>query len=268
ITEIAFASCSTGIRKLASIVVKMDQLGSRTKLSAEFSKNLTPNARTVLIANRYYWHHEKDKWSSIGLQSPFPFDPRKGSLVIDIEVRGARFLAEEGGGFRRANSVARLYAVGWKLAPPKSGTLSPAGLKIRISSELSELGLFGIGCKGSNGKTPSLTLSGSSRLGGKVQVRLANALPATLGLLIAGFDNKPPAFPLPTNAPGCFLFHSFEIVLPFQTDKAGGHTLPFPIPNHNALRHQRLYTQFSVVDQKANSAWMTMSNYGRILIGR
>lgn len=246
----------------------MDRLGSKTQLSADFAANLTSRARTVLIASNYHWHHQKGTWSSIGLQSPLPFDPRKGSLVIDIEVRGARILASKGGGFHRSDTVQRVYAVGWKLVPPKKGTLSTAGPKIRLSRELSDLALFGIGCKGSNGKAPSLAFSGSSRLGRTVGVGLEDALPSTVGLLITGVDNRPPMFPLLTSPPDCYLYHSFEIILPFQVDKRGAATLQLPIPNNNVLRHQRLYTQFGIVDRRANSSWMTMSNYGRNLIGR
>jgi len=273
IEELGFASSHSGVHHFGSITIKLDQV-SATKLSPTFAANLTANAVTVLHANDYYWHHTADSWSWLGLQQRFPLTPGK-NLVIDIEIRDGVFLAPDfgpestnTGSFRTSEKMTRLYAVNWKTTPPATGYLSSIGSKLALSSQLSALGLFGIGCKGTGKVSPSLVLSGSARPTGQVDVGLKLGLANNPSLLVIGFDNRTP-FPVPVPGfPDCKLYQPVNIALATATDSAGQATVGLPLPASTSLTGVRLYTQFFQIEISNAGIGLRASNYGRILIGK
>ena len=275
IRDLAFASGASGVQRFSRITIRMDQT-TRTKLDRAFAKNLTSRAVTVLNARDYYWHHKKDKWNWIGLDLPFPFTVGM-NLVIDIEVEGGKFLDTSFvhskttiGGFRDAAlAVPRLWAARWNTVAPATGKLSPAGLRIGLSSELASLGSFGIGCLG-NGKTlPALTLSGSSALGKQVNIELSRAKPGWPAILILDFGSpmKLPYNPVPIgNFAGCNLSVAVHVSLIAITDAAGASTVSILLPNMAVLLNGVFNMQF--FQAEFNPLTLRASNYGRVLMGR
>jgi len=269
VEEIGFAACASGVHRFDSISIRMGQT-SNASLSADFASNLGTNPTTVLASTNYYWHHQKDQWSHIGLQVPFQLVAGK-NLVIDIEVRGAVFLAPgfgpatETGSFRMAENLPRLYAIDWATSPPAKGVTSPYGLKLEVAARAAALGTFGIGCKGAGTTSPTLTLDGKASPGGTVNVHLSGALGQNPAILVLGFNSRPP-FPVALGFAGCSLYESLDLVLTATTDPNGALVVPVPLPNSAALRDQRFYTQFFQVELANRKFGLRSSNYGRVLI--
>jgi len=270
VEDIGFVPCYDGVQHFSSIKIRMGQM-SGTSMSKDFAANLGKAPVTVLDSKDYYWHHTKGAWSRIGLQKPFKLTTGL-SLVVDIEVTGAYFLAKNFGpsqtatGSFRSASLPRLIALSWKGQPPAKGRLKAGGgLKIEIASRVADLATFGIGCKGSGTKRPTLSLSGSARPAGTVNVALSDALPLNSTLLVIGFDNKAP-YPLALGFPECSLYHSVSLPLAAMTTANGKLTIPIPIPSSPVLQNQRFYTQYFQIEVNKNGLGLRASNYGRALI--
>ena len=266
------------MQEFTSIVIKMDWT-SATKLDKTFAKNLTSNAVKVLDARNYLWHRQKDEWSRIGLEKAFPFLPGK-NLVVDIEVRGARFLtssfgpvAVNSGGFHGGGGrVPRLFADVWKTPtqPPAIGRLGKYGIKIQLSSELSALGRFGKGCLGNGKVLPSLGFSKNSiaKTGNTVTIELSSGLPSFPITLILGFGgSKLPYKPVAlTGFSGCNLYLAPQLMIPNVTNATGAASTPIAIPNMPILLNVAFFVQY--FQPELNPLALRASNYGRVLIGR
>jgi len=270
IEEIGFAACEVGIHRFDTIVIRMDQV-STAALLPEFGKNVGVGATTVLASKDYYWHHAKDQWSRIGLQAPYRLVAGK-NLVIDIEVTGAVYLdpnfgqsTTDIGSFRMADNLPRLYALDWNVKPPSKGVRSPLGLKLEIACRASALGVFGIGCKGSGGVAPAISLDGKPTPGGGVNARLANGIAYGPTLLVLGFNSNLP-FPLEMGFPGCSLYESLDIALAMVADANGSAVVPLGIPQAPVLHNQRFYVQYFQVEVATPKLGLRASNYGRVLI--
>ncbi|MHC4514874.1 MAG: hypothetical protein ACYTGO_21530 [Planctomycetota bacterium] len=275
ICSLGFAGCVTGIKKFTSIEIKMDYFpGTGSKLTTTFSSNITGNAATVLSATKYVFHTTKDRWTHVGLQRPFLYFPALGHLVVQITVTGAE---GSGSNFHRGGSpapdVQRVYATGGSWVggkPPATGSFSASsGLKMEVGFDAWSLDTFGVGCPGSNNKTPQLTLGGSSALGQRVKIGLADALPNAGCFFVIGVGA--PAAPLDMEifgAPGCSINTSLEIVLGVKADSKGAYSTTFITPTNELVACMPIYVQFFPHDQKVNHFGASSSNYGRVLIGR
>ena len=267
IETIGFKACDDGVQKFSTIKVRIGQT-SAVELGKVFAHNLGPAAQTVLDTRDYYWHRKKGRWARIGLHRPFAL--RNGlSLVIDIEVTGAMFLNSEFersnaiGGFETSMPFGRLYALDWKHTPPPSGRLGTAGLRVELASRTSDLGTFGIGCKGGRKTRPTLGLAGNAIPNGTVNVSLSNGLPTSPTLLIVGFNNGAP-FPIGLGSPDCSIYHSIDIAIPAATNASGRVNLPIALPA--AIRNTRFYCQFFQAELRTTGLAMRGSNYGRVLV--
>jgi len=270
ICSLGFAACGTGIKKFSSIEIKMDYFaGSGTTLTTTFTNNISSNAQTVLSATNYVFHTTKDQWRHVGLQRPFLYFPAVGHLVLQVTVTGAH---GSGSSFH-TGSLPRLYAIGtnWSNGqPPATGTLgSTSALKMEIGFDAWGLDTFGVGCAGSNNKTPSLTLTGSSSLGQRFKVALTDALPNANTFFIIGLGS--PSSPVDMGvfgAPGCNINTSLELVLTAKADSNGQYSQTFVVPNNEFLICLPVYMQFFPHDKNANFFGASSSNYGRVLVGR
>jgi len=270
IREIAFAPCYDGVHRFGSLTIRMSQT-QKQKLTTTFAANLGPNPVTVLQSRDFYWHYRKGAWSPIGLQLPFKFTAGQ-SLIIDVEVTRGRFLApdfqpsvKDSGRFRRGDDIQRLYAVGWKTQPPATGVLSPAGLRVRVSSRLSALGIFGIGCAGTGKQMPELDLSGSATPGGTTTSTLSRGISNAPTLMILGLNSRLP-FPLVLPFNGCRLYHTLDANAAMMSDASGRAAVPIPLPNLPQLIGQKFYTQFFQFEFSP-AIGLRASPYGRVLIG-
>jgi hypothetical protein len=238
-------------------------------MSTTFANNISSNAVTVLQSTDYQWHQNGATWSRLGLQRPFTYVPQLGPLVVEITLTGSYLSGTATAGLYNSPTTPRLYALSWVGTPPATGTLgSTAAIKMQVCYGDPDLSSFSHGCMGSNSLVPALTLSGSASLQGNLTVSLANALPNGVAFLALGLT--PHTMPIDlviAGAPGCRLYQSIDALVGLPTSATGTASLPATVPNNQGLVGVSIYTQFAPLDQAANAMGMTVSDFGRILIG-
>ena len=108
--------------------------------------------------------------------------------------------------------------------------------------------------------------TGRPRPGG---ARRARGLPcdAHLVRIHPASDEAAPVDLAFTGAPGCYLYHTPDIILGGVTTSTGTSRLAARVPNDRSILCVRVFTQAFPVDSNANSWGRTASNYGRILPG-
>ncbi|MHC4077110.1 MAG: hypothetical protein ACYST0_01570 [Planctomycetota bacterium] len=274
ICDLGFAPCLGGIRRFKTIEIKLDYFqGTGTTMSTTFSSNVSSKAVTVLSATDYAWHVTANQWNRIGLQTPFLYLPAGGPLIVQIKVTGAGTANTSHAlfpgfhtGARRRVSADRTQWSGGK--PPATGTSSAGAQKIEIVYTAAGFGKFGEGCKGSNGKTPSLDLSGSAVLGKSLTLTLTNALPSANAYVAVGLQQRPTPFDLGlAGAPGCRLYITNEVIFMVKANTNGAYSGKFNVPSSSSLVRTRFFVQMLPFDKPANPFSATASNYGRILLG-
>lgn len=271
IRELGFASCGTGQRSFTSLRITLDHTVSGT-LSTTFAANLTAAASVVLDVADYSWENLQGAWSPIGLQKPFVFIPALGNLVIDIELQGAKFPLGSGGqGMVRSSTLQRVYAFGWTGSAPASGSTDQAAVKVQICEDLAWATPFGKGCPGGNALVPTLGYPVTPKLGtANFSVDLSQAAATSPAYLLFGVTNAAPNYPIdltPINMPGCKLYVSPDVAIPFATNTAGAGSVPLPIPNSSAAFGVRVFNQTLVIDPGANGLGIAASNPGWFLVG-
>jgi len=132
--------------------------------------------------------------------------------------------------------------------------------------------VFGTSC----GNTPPiLAASGGSppRLGQQVSVTVTNLSAWQGGAFITGASNQLfGALPLPVelsliNMPGCHMYVSHELVMPFSTGLSSSYTWSVTIPNNPTLLGLEFHNQAFVFDPTANPLGIATSNAGTATIG-
>ncbi|MBK8976192.1 MAG: serine hydrolase [Planctomycetes bacterium] len=124
---------------------------------------------------------------------------------------------------------------------------------------------FGVGCAGSAG-TPQHSAQGTPELGQSISYDL-DAAPAgttvvlNLGLSRTAWNRLPLPFALNAlGAPGCFLNVGPIDSASTRTGRGGTASIPLAIPLSQSLIGADLFTQFLVVDPRANAAGLTTTN--------
>jgi hypothetical protein len=273
ICDLAFAPCVSGTRVFSTIEVKMDYVKGTT-LNQTFSANITSKAVTVLKAANYEWHNTASQWNRIGLQRTFPYISSLGNLCIEITVTGAGLITTSSSfpGYR-TGAFERRYAFGWSTSsgpPANAANSSPsmAAQKVEVLFGMNDLHTFGSGCPGSNNQTPTLSLTGSAKLGQTVGIDLANALAnAGFFLNVASTTYQPPTDMGAFGAGGCRLYSPVQLLFVGATTSTGTYSLKVKIPNDRNFICQRAYLQYFPFDKKANPLGLTATNYGRVLAG-
>jgi len=132
---------------------------------------------------------------------------------------------------------------------------------------------FGSGCKGSNGQVASQSASGLPETGQKVEYKLVNAPKSTFTFLtVGGSKTNWGPFNLPLSlitlgAPGCYLRTDPAIQIAGGTNTSGQQTVALNIPYNQALVGAHLYSQFWIVDLKANDLGLTFTRGIDTMIG-
>jgi hypothetical protein len=263
ITGLGFASCNTGSSHFTSLEIVLDHHPIGVPLSTTFANNLTPNAVTVLSVTDYTWNVTANTWNEIGLQNPFVY-LGTGDLVIQItSVDGT-----SPGGFHTEGQQ-RVYWFAASGTPPAVGYTDNAAHKFEVGMLMARVSSHGLGCPGTNG-TPAHTTSGTPQIAQAISFDLTHGRPSGFGVLMLGFYNGTPPFPLELSSygmPGCFQFHDTASVLFIGLNGIGTGSVPFTIPNDGGLVGVKFYSQFACIDPGANATGVTTSNYNRILIG-
>ncbi|MCA8956177.1 MAG: hypothetical protein KDC87_08885 [Planctomycetes bacterium] len=268
ICELAFLPCVSGLRHFDTIEVVMAQTNT-VPLSSTFSANLTANVQTVLKATNYDWTQTADTWTRIGLDRPFLYIAAQGSnIVIQVTVTGA-VLRTTSTSFpgHRTFARQRLYNYNWTGTPPltASGQDSSAAVKLEVILDSPDLNTFGTGCPGPSG-TPTLSFTGSAKLGGNATIDLSGALANTLTALAIDVQRLEPAIDLTVvRAPGCSMYVRNVLTVFGVANGNGIQSLPVNIPTTGKCL--RVYVQWFCRDSVANPFGWTTSNYGRMLLG-
>lgn len=141
--------------------------------------------------------------------------------------------------------------------------------KLQFLIDKDDLTEFGEGCAGSSGSAPGLGMTGSARIGDTTRFFLSNAPPGSNAVLALGFSHARP-LPIdltPIGMTDCRLYVDVAVPLPVQSDAAGVGARDLPIPSDPALVSAHVYGQLLVPDPGANPLGLTVTNYGRVLVG-
>jgi hypothetical protein len=265
ISGFALAPCSTGVRTMTGLTVKMAHYSGAT-MGTTFDTNLNSPGPvfTVLDTVNHKWVMVGNAWNEVGLQIPFVYNG-VDNLVVDILVTGS---AGVSGAMHREATHQRVYLGGYtgQLAGTNGGNTA---FKMKVFLGEANTQLFGAGCTGSAG-VPAFSFSGTAQIGTPLGLDCVNAPPGAPTLFLVGSANMLPVFPVdltPLGATGCTLYHSIRFLVVVNADGSGHASLGLPLPADPSLIGTALYFSALVFDPLANPAAITASNYGRALLG-
>lgn len=257
-----FAACTTAEYSYDRITVRMAHTSSTT-LSTSFDVNIPPGTgTTVLDATNYVWPVVADTWSDIGLQTSFAYNGVDNIVVEITTSNGLR--SGPPSGFRRETRQ-RVYRTGYD-GTQTTGTSSSSAVKLQVHFGEPSTRAFGRGCVGSNG-TPEIGFNGTPSLGQNVDIELHSGPVNSGAALFIGFWNGSP-YPVDLSVIGmtnCTLYLDVAIAINGATDAAG-----FGSSTLTALGvpcGYPIYMQWACIDPGANGLGVTLSNYGRMLLG-
>jgi hypothetical protein len=262
---LSLAPCTTGVRSMATITVKMAHF-SGAAMTTTFDSNLnTPGpAVTVLDSVNYQWIQVANAWNDIGLQNPFAYNG-VDNLVVEVLVTGS---AGVSGTTHRDATNQRVYLGSYtgQLTGTNGGLTA---FKMRVSMGDASTQLFGAGCAGSAG-TPAFSFIGTAQLGQVLGFDCVNTPPLGITFMIMGNDSHLPVYPLDlgvAGAPGCTLYHNLLFVVSVPSDGSGRALTRLQLPQDPTLACLPLYFSYLVFDPPANALGLTSSNYGRAVLG-
>lgn len=265
ISGIAFAPCTSGVRSMRQIRVRLAHFNGGT-MSTTFDSNLnTPGpAQTVLDTTDHRWHMVANAWNEIGLQDAF-FYNGVDDLVVEVLVIGS---SGASAATHREGTNQRVYLGSYTgQATGTNGGNTAFKLKLFLGDANTQL--FGQSCQGSAG-IPAFALNGTAQLGTNLDLVCSSAPPSSPVYFMVGFDTHLPFFPFDlgfAGASGCTLYHDVTASAGVLTDPAGTATLTLAIPTAAPIAGIALYASALVLDLGANAAGVTTTNYGRALLG-
>ncbi len=265
ISGFALAPCTTGVRTMRQITVKLAHFNGGA-MSTTFDSNLnTPGpAQTVLDTTNHQWRMVANTWNSVGLQDPF-FYNGTDDLVVEITVLGSSGVS---GAMHREATNQRVYLGSYtgQLTGTNGGNTA---FKMKLHLGDANTQLFGASCAGS-ASTAAFSFTGTAQLGTNLDFVCSSGPPSMPVYFLIGFDNHLPFFPFDLGgfgATGCTLYHDITVAVGSFSDPVGTSTLTLGIPPIPSLAGLLLYASAMVVDPPANSAGFTTTNYGRALVG-
>lgn len=265
ITGLGFAPCGTGTIHFDALEVVLDHHPAGAPLDPTFANNLTPNAVTVLSATDYTWNITANTWNEIGLQNYFVYN---GTDDLVIQITNTNGLTTGTTGFHR-DARQRLYWFATTGPAAPTGTLGTAAGIVEVGMLMARVSSYGKGCAGSAG-TPTHNTAGTPQLTQTISFGLTSGVPSSFAVLVLGFYNGSPPFPMELSAfgmPNCFQYTDTVSIQFAPLDGAGAGAVPFTIPNDGGLISVKFFSQFACIDPAANATGITTSNYNRILIG-
>lgn len=121
---------------------------------------------------------------------------------------------------------------------------------------------------------PTITTSLAPVLGRTSNATLLNAKPSSAALYAIGASTSQwGAFSLPLDlgpagAPGCSIYVSFDVLTGTTTTSNGSAQLQLAIPQDNKLLGLTFFSQWTVLDQQANTLGVSLSGGDRWTVGR
>lgn len=146
-------------------------------------------------------------------------------------------------------------------------------VRYNIPEAKPEFVTFGKGC-GSATSTPTLTVTGTPKLGSTFSLVLSGAPANALTFMSWGVSNEyhlVTQLPLELSvfgAPGCSIWSSMDVLTTGAANASGTETLRFDLPVSTGLIGKVFFNQSIVADPSANTAGLIVTNSTRILVGR
>lgn len=156
--------------------------------------------------------------------------------------------------------------VGGSSDPARSQVPDFAVIKYRLDGACSgSVERFGRPCADSSGQTNTLDWSGCPDQGTAMEVSMATGSTGPC-LLVVGFsDTTWAGNPLPFSldalgAPGCHVYTSLDVTVPFPNNVGRGVVLPLPIPSLSGAASARAFLQGIHLDPAANDLGVVVSD--------
>lgn len=124
-----------------------------------------------------------------------------------------------------------------------------------------------------NTAVPVLYSNDPPQINNQFRVRLAQAHPSTVALMLLGLSNSSHrGLPLPlplagVGAPGCSLLASADLLSLVNINGTGTGSLQYNLPNNFYLLNLHIYNQAAILDAGANSLGLAFTNGGVGLVG-
>jgi len=129
ITDLSFASCSTGVFAANVLEISMSHLN--TPFSTTFAANL-PLPQVVRLAVPITWNVTANQWARIRLDCPFDYNG-VDSLVVEVRFQGGTNSGGFTGSIYRSAVAPRVYVWGAGTYSAVSGAMDVAAFKIRFT---------------------------------------------------------------------------------------------------------------------------------------
>ncbi|MBK8979776.1 MAG: FG-GAP repeat protein [Planctomycetes bacterium] len=141
---------------------------------------------------------------------------------------------------------------------PRQGTIA----LLRTASRDGRVQRYGIGCVTSLGTLPSIRVDVPPQLGATWEVRLRDARPLALSILLLGSSGRRQLDLGPLGMPGCTAWHAADFgVFPVATDAGGRATATLgPLPTTIELVDAAIWGQWLVDDPFANALQWVLSD--------
>lgn len=266
ITAIGFASETTCTRHLGNISVRFGH-GANPVLDPLFSANMPGFTNLAMSQENWVWHTPADQWSFIGLDTGFNYNPALGDLVVQVITAGAWSDGPGPYGFHSDPTMPTVLQQAWRFQVGR-GVVGTGGPKVRVCWDANDLQVFGGGCQGSTGLTPRLEFAGSSALGAQFTASLRDAAPTAPGavFLMSVHVRANPLDLTGFGAPTCELHTFLDFNIPMLVS-GGSANLPLTVPNDTRFVGAKLFAEWIVLDPPNNVLGVSVSTFGRILLG-
>jgi hypothetical protein len=222
---------------------------------------------------------EKGVWRGMGLPKPYLFiqTPTAPNLCVEFimwkfnKARNSETVSIRAVTDTTTNSATRAFYFKWTTSQTTAPSTGKGAAKMGLVVNSGNFVPTETGCKGSTNAVPSIGSSTFPRVGKSWDLTLSGALPNSSAMLVIGFsDTKGFGGALPLDAgflgaPSCFIWNENTFAVPATVNSAGNAKLNFLIPASGG--NARVYAHWWNFDTKANTAGVTSSNYGKILLG-
>jgi hypothetical protein len=162
----------------------------------------------------------------MSINAPWDLRPNAGSPVQDAAVNTPAWLTQDFNGRYRDGT-------------PDIGAY-----------ELNGFAVFGTACDGTGQKAPTMSATGTVKLGSAVTIKVDNGPAGAPAILAFGLSSKMfGPIPLPFNIGGCSLYVSLDVLTATGLNAQGSGQSGVGIPNLPSLMGATFYYQWLVIDQ-------------------
>ncbi|MCB9880234.1 MAG: hypothetical protein H6832_00155 [Planctomycetes bacterium] len=202
-------------------------------------------------------------WNRIPLD--FRFDPSRGNLLVSLYAIKAESIGSGDTGFLSDPSVDSVYVNGFNYSTGITGSLHKGAPKVQFCVDAPvKVHFLDSGCRGSNAKTPRLSVVGAPSLGQSFDVRLTNAQAAS-SFAVLVWSWRSLGWTLPG---GCVLRPHPDFINGVALQNGAG-SFVLGVPNDTALLSgSSLVFQYYAHDPQASSLGFAGSTWAELRIGQ